>query len=109
MQFMRGECKRSAADCRFSHAAKMINSVVAAVGVAQQKGFVVSSAPPNQPAAQAVAGYALSPPPGVLAIAAAPVQPNASTLSWIRPAMSAVFSGPMQSFAPSVAAMTEAP
>ena len=50
-RFMKGECAKSAADCRFSHAAKRINALVAAVGAAQQKGYVVASSLAQAPVA----------------------------------------------------------
>ena len=95
LRFMKGECAKSSAECRFSHAAKRINALVAAVGAAQQKGYVVAS-----PSAQAPTA-----PPGLrhssLAVqgaaqlnALAPVYtPAANALSWIRPEQCVIFCG----------------
>ena len=95
LRFMKGECAKSAVDCRFSHAAKRINALVAAVGSAQQKGYVVSSSP-----TQATAS-----PPGLrssqlAAQGAAPLDalapvytPAASSLSWVRPERCVIFGG----------------
>jgi hypothetical protein len=63
LRFMRGECSKSAKECKYSHAAKKINAVIAAVGTAQDKGFVGSSAAP-QPS---------EPPPGAKAAPSSPV------------------------------------
>ncbi len=93
LRFMKGECAKSAANCRFSHAAKRINALVAAVGTAQQKGYVVTSsqakdrvAPPGlrhtPPAVQAAAQLN----------ALAPVySPAANALTWVRPECSVIF------------------
>ena len=92
---MKGECAKSSADCRFSHAAKRINALVAAVGAAQQKGYVVASAPTHAPAAPP--GLRLSPPAvqGAAQLnALAPVySPAASSLAWVRPEHCVIFWG----------------
>ena len=93
IRFMKGECARTSAECRFSHAAKRINAPVAAVGTAQQKGYVVTSSPAPDPVAPPGLRYS-SPAvqPAAQLNALAPVYlPAANALTWVRPECSVIF------------------